>query len=409
MTTLKDTTGINENRDKVIGFIVAMHILLMSVKNVLIQGSPYLLSLNSALNSIFFILIGVTYLMGLRYVFSGAKAQSFFIVFISFIIIMFNMLIFPQNVPFIIGLLPRTLLYSFIGFIFLSAINNYKYFLTRMTKYSYIVIFASIISAYLLVKNSRIEFIDSQYSMSLSYFTSIPTMFLLKDYFSKKNFKALVFSILGISIILLFGSRSYILPVVVYIFISLLRRVKTDLKSPSKLTFKIALFILLIYLLFEYRGDIARKLYFTLSDYGINSRTLELFINDDILNLSGRDEIYSVVVHEFLKNPFLGIGVGGSDYLTGTGVHNMYLEIFVSLGLIVGTLVFIAILYVFIGGLIKSKDYYSHELIIIYACVVFPRGFIGGGLWTNHDLWRLLAICISVSINYRSKLTLNDS
>ncbi len=87
--------------------------------------------------------------------------------------------------------------------------------------------------------------------------------------------------------------------------------------------------------------------------------------------------------------------------MAGTGVHSMYFEIFATLGLIVGSIVFAFLFYTVAKGLRLSRGTAARELIWIYLCLVIPRGFVGGGLWENQDLWRLLGVSISSIANAR--------
>lgn len=413
MYTTKTLT-INDSKidktDKKIGLIVSLQILIMSIKNMLIQGSPLLLSINNRLNIALFFVIGVIYLWGFHDVCVRIKIRSVVVLMVSFILILFSIILYNQNIPSIKELLPRTILYSFIGFFYISSINDFKYLLKYLTKFSYIIIVASAFSAYVLLQNSRMGYIDSQYNMSLSYFTTVPIMFLIHENNYRKNIISLSLITIGVLIIISFGSRSSILPIFIYIILSFIRNSKVNFKTIIKFT-TLTLLLLFIVLNFKYIIIIIINI---LINRGIYSRTLSLLVSGNITDLSGRDKIYDIVLTEFYKRPFTGIGIGGSNFLTGTGTHSMYLEIFTSLGIIVGSFVFIYLFSTIAKGFYLSKGGPARELILIYTCLVITRGFIGGGLWTNYDLWRLLGLCTSTiathsSVRYYNGISLGSS
>ena len=86
--------------------------------------------------------------------------------------------------------------------------------------------------------------------------------------------------------------------------------------------------------------------------------------------------------------------VAGDEVVIQELAHSMYLSIFVTYGMILGSLV---ILYLFsqtIKGIRRTSGL-NHNVIIMYACLVFPRSFTGGDIWANDYLWFLMALIIS--------------
>lgn len=395
--------NVNEKADKTLSLVVSLQILIMSMKNVLVQGIPFLLSINNVLNMLLFFVIGSIYFYGLRCLNKRIKLKSIAIVLVSCCLMMLSALIFNENIPYIIEILPRTIVYSFLSLIYISAISNFKYLLDYLSRFSYIMIMTSIFSAYMLLINNRIGFVESQYSMPLSYFTSVPVMFLINDYSIRKRKLTLFLIIFGLLVITFFGSRSDLLPISALVLISFISNIVSKRKINIKSTIKILILaVVIIYILFHL-DYILTSFNRILINNNIQSRTLDLLISGRIMDLSGREDIFSIVLEEFYKRPLIGIGIGGSYFLTGTGVHSMYLEIFTTLGVIVGSFVFFFLFYYTFNGFLKSRNKPSRHLIIIYACLVVTRGFIGGGLWTNHDLWRLLGLCVSVVTICRNK------
>jgi len=131
-----------------------------------------------------------------------------------------------------------------------------------------------------------------------------------------------------------------------------------------------------------------------LDSFGLSSRTLYYLINADTVDITtGRNEIHDKLWDIVLNDPFLGLGIAGDEVVIQELAH-MYLSIFVTYGMILGSLV---ILYLFsqtINGIRRTSGL-NHNIIIMYVCLVFPRSFTGGDIWANDSLWFLMALIIS--------------
>ena len=381
--------------DKVIGLVVSLQITIMSIKNILVVSNPFLLSLNDVLNAYLFFVIGAMYLWGFRYVCRRMKKSSIAILIASAVIICVSALMFNENIPFIRELLPRTILYSFLGFLYISSINNYQYFLDYMTRFSYVIVFASMVSAYMFMQNVGAENLASQYSQALSYYTSIGVMFLLYKYVRDDMKTDLLMVAAGVFVIVVLGSRMHMVNTLSYVALAYVRRIRSEAKSVIRMVLLLTLGFLVVL-----NVDVmANKLNEILVGQGIYSRTLTLLVSGRIMYPSSRDVIHDVILNEFYERPLVGIGIGGSYLVAGTSSHSMYLEILTTFGLIIGSIVFAFLFYTIARGLQVSRGNMARELIWIYMCLVIPRGFVGGELWDNHDLWRLLGVCISVITN----------
>lgn len=388
-------------RDKVIGLAVSLQIAIMAVKNILVAGSTFLSSINDVLNAVLFVLIAAIYLWGFQYVCRRMKRLSLIILMASASLICVSALLFNENIPFMKGLLPRTIVYSFMGFLYISSINDFQYLLDYMYRFSYAIIAASTVSAYMLMMTSTVPgYLGFQYSLPLSHFTSIGLMFLLNKYFRERMKRDLLVVAIGIFIILAFGSRRYLLSIFSYIVLTLVRRIRIDAKTVNWGLLLLVLGLLVLSNLHY----LTNKFNDILVDKGIHSRTLALLASGRIMYSLARDAIHDIILNEFYKRPLTGIGIGGSYRLTGTHTHGMYIETFTSLGLIIGSIVCVSLFYAIAKGFHVSKGKAARELILVYACLVIPLGFVADELWTNHDLWRLLGVCASVIANARQNV-----
>lgn len=132
-----------------------------------------------------------------------------------------------------------------------------------------------------------------------------------------------------------------------------------------------------------------------LDSFGLSSRTLYYLINADTEDITtGRAEIHDKLWDIVLNAPFLGFGVAGDEVVIQELAHSMYLSIFVTYGMILGSFVILYLFFQTIKGIRRTSGL-NHNVIIMYACLVFPRSFTGGDIWANDYLWFLMALIIS--------------
>ncbi len=67
--------------------------------------------------------------------------------------------------------------------------------------------------------------------------------------------------------------------------------------------------VLIIYFSLD---KLLEQLYNFLLGFGIQSRSINLLLRDEI-QLSGRENIYQQVINKIVENPMLGIGIGGIE------------------------------------------------------------------------------------------------
>ncbi|OPZ87975.1 MAG: O-Antigen ligase [Firmicutes bacterium ADurb.Bin419] len=143
--------------------------------------------------------------------------------------------------------------------------------------------------------------------MSLSYYILLPTIIYLRMYFETYKFKYLFLTALSTLLIIAIGSRGAIMCLGVYIIFYYLINMKR--MTLQRLIFHIAA-LLIIFILFMFYKDILLYIFNVLEGYGIRSRSIILFLRDGIY-LSGREEIYAIILEQIKCNPLYGIGIAG--------------------------------------------------------------------------------------------------
>ena len=315
---------------------------------------------------------------------------------VSVFVFLLHYLMFPENslymreltFPFFFMCLP-VLVYS-------MSIQNWNILKLYMKKASFIVfLFGAILGGLVFAGKVTI----GTYSMSLSYYMLLPMLIYLDELFDQPSLKACLFSLVALLIILALGSRGAILCMAIFIFLKMV-------KSLSKLTYtKLLLnltFFAAIIVTFIYLDSILQYINNLLLNFGINSRTIALFLMDSV-HLSGRDSIYQKIIEAILNNPLLGIGVAGDRLIMGGGyTHNLILEVLANFGVIIGSSLLIVLLLLIVRNLL-TKDNETYNMIIIWLSLGFVPLMVSGSYLMDMNFWILIGLMIN-SIFQKNKI-----
>jgi len=382
------------NPNKIISFVVAFQVIAQGCKNILVQGFPFFYAINDMLN---ILIMGGSLLMYLYALFATRRLhipmQTIGVLFFVGMTYLFTYMFCSQNAKYIQPTILRTLVACFFTFLLVSKLSTFEYLCDYFTKGSFLmtlsgVLYAGIINV--IGHSTTSEW--STYSMTMSNVLLLSVLWQLNAYFDSKNKLALIAAIIGSVVIFIYGSRNPFLAIGFFVSIKILFNSKR--KSSSRVAIKL-FFVSFVLIVLSFFKEILAFVGGMLDSFGLSSRTLYYLINADTEDITtGRAEIHDKLWDIVLNDPFLGFGVAGDEVVIQELAHSMYLSIFVTYGMILGSLV---ILYLFsqtIKGIRRTSGL-NHNVIIMYACLVFPRSFTGGDIWANDYLWFLMALIIS--------------
>lgn len=342
-------------------------------------------------------LVGIAFLYAIPVVINRSKTKLIGVYFITIFIFVLNYTFFTNNRMYLEEVLFPVFFMSLPAFIYSLSINNLLVFKGYMKKASYIVFcFGALLG--ILIFTGRAS--AGTYSMSLSYYMLLPTIMFIDELFDKLSFIVIFLTMISLLVILALGSRGAILCILIFVVLKFLRQ-------NSKRTFKRILrdFSLLGIgiILFLFLNEILESIYILLLKFGINSRTLTLFLIEEV-HLSGRDSIYNDVIAKLLDNPMTGIGlVGDREVLNGTYAHNFFIEVLSNFGIITGTIILVSILVLLLKGLVnKEKNVYS--LIFIWVSLGFVHLMVSGSYLIDIKFWILMGLLINSSTGKYSRI-----
>lgn len=382
------------NPNKIISFVVAFQVIAQGCKNILVQGFPFFYEINDMLN---ILIMGGSLVMYLYALFATRRLhipmQTIGVLFFVGMTYLFTYMFCPQNAKYIQPTILRTFVACFFTFLLVSKLSTFEYLCDYFTKGSFVitlsgVLYAGIISV--IGHSTTSEW--NTYSMPMSNMLLLSVLWQLNAYFDSKDKLGFIAAIIGSAIIFIYGSRNPFLAIVFFVSIKILFNSKRKSSSGAAIKLFFVSFVLIVLFFFK---EILAFLGGALESFGLSSRTLYYLMNADTEDITtGRAEIHDKLWDIVLNDPFLGFGVAGDEVVIQELAHSMYLSIFVTYGMILGSLVILYLFFQTIKGIRRTSGL-NHNIIIMYACLVFPRSFTGGDIWANDSLWFLMALIIS--------------
>lgn len=380
--------------NKLISFVVAFQVIAQGCKNILVQGFPFFYGINDMLN---IVIMGGALVMYLYALLStrqlNVPSQSVGILCFVGLTYLFTYTLCPQNVKFIQPTILRTLVACFFTFLLVSKLTTFDYIQKYFTNGSYLITLSGVMYAGIIAVIGHSTTSDwSTYSMTMSNVLLMSVLWQLNDYFENKGKLSLLASFIGTIIIFLYGSRNPFLAIVFFICIKVL--FSRDGKRSSSGFLKVLFVCFVLVILFCFK-DILIFLSTKLESYGLGSRTLHYLMNADTKDITtGRAEIHENLWNVIYDNPLIGHGVAGDEVVIDELAHSMYLSIFITYGLVLGSIIILYLASMTIKGIRRTTGL-NHSIVVLYVCLVFPRSFTGGDIWSNDYLWFMLALIVS--------------
>lgn len=383
-----------KDSNKLISFVVTFQVIAQGCKNILVQGFPFFYEINDMLNVV---IMGGSLLMYVYALLTTGKlripVQTIGVLFFVGMTYLFTYMFCSQNVKYIQPTILRALVACFFTFLLVSKLLTFEYLCDYFTKGSFLITLSGVLYAGIINVIGHTTTSEwSTYSMTMSNVLLLSVLWQLNAYFDSKNKLALIAAIIGSVVIFIYGSRNPFLAIAFFVSIKILFNSKR--KSSSGVAIKL-FFVSFVLIVLSFFKEILSFVGGMLDSFGLSSRTLYYLINADTVDITtGRNEIHDKLWDIVLNDPFLGLGIAGDEVVIQELAHSMYLSIFVTYGMILGSLV---ILYLFsqtINGIRRTSGL-NHNIIIMYVCLVFPRSFTGGDIWANDSLCFLMALIIS--------------
>lgn len=281
------------------------------------------------------------------------KKKIFIIIYSLFLILLlYNIVVFPQNSEYLLYEAVRfTLPVVIPSCLCLLCLSDMQVFEDVLYYISWIT-FCLALYYVLGITFGGIMF--NGYNMSFSYGLLLPMLSL----YSRKNSYSIIASLLLFIFVIALGSRGAAVFFTLYVIVDII------LFNRKYLIFIILAIVSIIFLIPLFINK--------LDELGISSRTLILLLSGDFDQDSGRSEIFDLVINPLMKNPILGIGLWGDRYyIDGFYCHNIILEVCLNFGIVLGSFLILYIFVFFLKTYFRSNAENKMVLLkYLIACVL---------------------------------------
>lgn len=300
---------------------------------------------------------------------------------VSVVLLLFTMVIFPNNTPFVMSQGTRFLLPVVIpSFLCLMAV--YDYVIVERTLYIVSWFTFLLVLLYIFGFFSGIVSFTS-YNMAFSFACVLP---FVSFYSHRKFYDWIICFVLLITVIAI-GARGAALCMASYVVFDLFQH-----KSRWRFLLLVIIIAFVFYL---------PLLNIWLQSIGISSRSLDMLLYGDITSDSGRSEIRKYFINELIEHPFLGIGLFGDRLLEGVAYcHNLILEVILDFGIPLGGVLLFA-------GLIKLMSLYfksdsdNRNRIMGYFCALVLPFMTSGSYLISSEFAIFVGLCYLINKNQK--------
>ncbi|WP_394238257.1 O-antigen ligase family protein [Niallia oryzisoli] len=334
-------------------------------------------------------LVGLFFLYALPVVLKRRKFTVLGIYFTSLFVFLLHFLFFPENRVYIGEISVSFFLMCVPAFLYSLCLHDWKVLKDRMKKTSWFVFVFGLIAGIQIVVGGAAA---GTYSMSLSYYILLPAILFIDEFFEKFTLRSLFVAFLSVLVILALGARGAILCIAVFILFRIIRPYAKFHYRRILLYLAILVSTLLVFVNLE---RILVTLNGFLLKFGITSRSVMLFLNNEEIHLSGREKIYHYVLGEIAAHPVLGVGLGG-DRVSGLGYsHNLFLELGSNFGVILGGILSLVLILLIVRSFfLKNKA--KSQMVVIWLCLGFVHLMVSGSYLIEMKFWILLGLLINV-------------
>ena len=334
-------------------------------------------------------------LLSLPKLWKRIKTSDHIFVFAYLIYYLLNIQLFPQNADVLVNRLFSfsllTLPYYYIG-VTLDIKRFYNFFYYISVVAVFMCAFYELLYAQSASYTGDVD--TSEYNMELAY--SILPHVLMVSWRALKRFVLLNIApmLLGLMLLLSFGTRGPVICAIVFIAIYLL------FIRPSKYqkTMRIITVACAVYAM-SFLEQFMTFMQLMTFQLGMSTRIFDKYFEGELEDSSGRDYIRETLLRELsIDNSLFGHGVLGSYPYVNTYPHNIVLEFLFSFGWVWGIAILFCIVYIIAKMLINTHQCeinVTFGIILVIASILklcFSSTFVDDALF-----FMLLGYCVNSS------------
>lgn len=333
--------------------------------------------------------LAIVFLSNIGIFYRRFNLQILFLSLISVIVILLNILVFPETQSVFLKTAVSFYSMCFTLYVTVVCVRDFGLLFRKLKTISYII--SAVMVAYLgVIALGLNRFSDEYtYSMGFGYSLLIPILILIWDCIVSRSIWSLISAIILLIGIVSFGSRGPLLGIALFGFFMGVRY----FLSRKKYLQAVCILLLFCLLLFEYK-HLLLFLENLLDALGIESRTLRL-LRMDLFYTSGREVLQEQLWKALEEHPFMVRGINADQLLLGTYAHSIVLELLYEFGIVFGALILALIFAAAVKTLSKKKLETKNVICLILIFTALPQLFVSGSFWDNYPFWLWIGILVN--------------
>ena len=316
------------------------------------------------------------------------------VVFALFLISFYllQILSFPENSDYIGEYFPQ-LLFCLIPMYFIGTATDINRVYKPMYVMSIICVLLQALNTLYFERAERMTLTEEEISeqMNVAYRILPYVIFCFWGWLRKFDLVGFATSIIGLFLLVSFGSRGPVACTLLFIILYLLLYKAFKGKWIVFFFIGAALAFSLVYL-----EQFFLLMQGALSQFGLSTRIIDLAVSEEVAtHVSGRDAVADILMRKLQDAPFFGYGIGGTWKFVGMYAHNIFLDVFISFGKVSGALMLLAMFIVFIKGWRACETMEEKGFNLVLFCC-FAKLFVSYTLFADPSWMMLLGYCVGV-------------
>lgn len=233
-------------------------------------------------------------------------------------------------------------------------------------------------------------------SMSTAYKVLPSVMYLIYWTLVHKRVRDWLFSMVGIVLVLLCGTRGPIVVILCFVLVETVIRLFAGTFSWKRLPGLCLLLLAVVWLLNDnIFQSLMEFLLIKFREMGFSTRIFEYVLRGDFSVSNSRDAMATEILGAIGNNPVFGYGfMGDRIVLNGNYAHNLALELWCQFGIFVGSFILIGVVAVPIAAMWKNRKSQRLHLLLMLSCVVFVKLMLSGSYVNEKYFFLLLGLAM---------------
>ena len=226
--------------------------------------------------------------------------------------------------------------------------------------------------------------------MGRAYILLPQLLMVLMGMFNKKSILNIVTGLVGFVLLLMCGNRGSVLLLFVFVVISLLFSIKKE----KRVYVGIGACAVGGIIAYYYEMLMAMAV-MSFEKFGLSIRVFERLSEGTFFDSNGRILILEELASAIWKNPIIGYGLRSDITITGSYAHNYAFELWTAFGVLFGSVILIATIFIMVSAWKKSREGMHKAFLLVLICSGFLKLFISSSFLLEGLFFMLIGYCVT--------------